>query len=556
MEWLYEKYPNFDFNSLPEATKIAGLILDDPRLDGFFAEIATPQSHELHEARPPDLDSQDELSVDSEGFAIVAGDGAAPGQTDFRLRRAGCGLFYGDRHSHNSTLGLEGVVHNAQRAELRSALRWALWNWTRSIYLTDSSYVCRGLLKIINQQKTNFKSHRDLRARLQAAIEAKGHDNFRTRKIQSHQTKEQKDAESEADMRLRLKNEEADKRATTAARLKAINGEFPAAHKARVKREQDHEQPRHLFFLGASPAVNNSTDTTKRSTSSSILQTKKNHIFINKQDPNGKLHNASHAFDHSTVSFDTADDPCDSFDTSKSPDYDSHEGGSLTDREMLRRNSAIEYRFMNKAQGGLRGPSGGAALGAGRRNTAPAVPCASQMKGGLLPVGRGGLRSRRDIGVPVLQLGALRSAPASRAAGPDAFDSSELYRPSDAPPRYGSMGTVRLAWRRSDGLPVALKEVSCPANMEEAKELTRREYEIMSALSHHSIVRAFAIHEAATKTVVCMEYCDNGCLKSYVRKHGAMAPPAATPIARQVLEGLDCGASASSTETSSRTTCF
>ncbi|CAK0902224.1 unnamed protein product [Prorocentrum cordatum] len=131
---------------------------------------------------------------------------------------------------------------------------------------------------------------------------------------------------------------------------------------------------------------------------------------INKQDPNGKLNNASHAFDHSTVSFDTADDSCDNFDTSKSPDHaidgmgpekaiefkanlciltadgfmqylkDTHVKGifakidngdyeasnllqlktdphfELTDREMLRRNSEIEYRFMNKSPPSIQDP--------------------------------------------------------------------------------------------------------------------------------------------------------------------------------------------------------
>ena len=105
--WFFEKYPDLDINTLPIATKMTGIILDDSRLDQYFAEVATPDANELRESDPPAADSQDELSVDSEGFAIVAGDGSVPdGQTDFRLRRGGSGLYCGQRHSHNSTITL------------------------------------------------------------------------------------------------------------------------------------------------------------------------------------------------------------------------------------------------------------------------------------------------------------------------------------------------------------------------------------------------------------------------------------------------------------------
>jgi serine/threonine protein kinase len=120
------------------------------------------------------------------------------------------------------------------------------------------------------------------------------------------------------------------------------------------------------------------------------------------------------------------------------------------------------------------------------------------------------------------------------------FDLSELYQLSDDGCLCsGSTGTVSKACRRSDSLTVALKDVKCPPGAEEIREVTRREYEFMTTLSHPSIVRALAIHEAAANVVVCMEYCDGGSLDAHVKSHGALAPTAATSGALQVLQGLD-----------------
>jgi serine/threonine protein kinase len=88
-------------------------------------------------------------------------------------------------------------------------------------------------------------------------------------------------------------------------------------------------------------------------------------------------------------------------------------------------------------------------------------------------------------------------------------------------------------------LTVALKDVRCPPGDEEVREVTRREYQFMTTLSHPSIVRAFEIHESAVNVVVCMEYCDGGSLEGHVKSHGTLAPAVATSGALQVLQALD-----------------
>jgi serine/threonine protein kinase len=135
-------------------------------------------------------------------------------------------------------------------------------------------------------------------------------------------------------------------------------------------------------------------------------------------------------------------------------------------------------------------------------------------------------------------MGKVRAA-TDDAAREGRLDLSEFYSTCDGYLCSGSTGTVRRAWRRSDSSAVALKDVRCPPGEEEVREVTRREYEFMTTLSHPSIVRAFAIHESTANVVVCMEYCDGGSLEGHVKSHGALAPAVATSGARQVLQALD-----------------
>ena len=165
-------------DALPPATRLCGMILDNPDLDDYFAEKAEAEPFEKR--RPPTNESDDEVSADSDGFIYVAGDGAAPGgQGDYRTRSAGCSLFYGRNHSHSCSWSVEEQVKNGQRAEIRVALRWALLAWGKKVYVVDNDNVCRGVQSIAASKPMQFKSHKGLWRRMKRAVQAKGFENLK-----------------------------------------------------------------------------------------------------------------------------------------------------------------------------------------------------------------------------------------------------------------------------------------------------------------------------------------------------------------------------------------
>ena len=112
----------------------------------------------------------------------------------------------------------EGPAQGAQRGEVRAALRWALWAWSKTVYITDSQQVKGGIEAILQGKKWRQKSHRDLWKRIAAAaLKAKGLANHKVEKVQAHQSKQRKEMETVEEARKRRRNEEADKRAVEAA---------------------------------------------------------------------------------------------------------------------------------------------------------------------------------------------------------------------------------------------------------------------------------------------------------------------------------------------------
>ncbi len=53
------------------------MVVDNPKLDNRCVEVANEL--EVEEALPPKRESDDGASHDSDGFMLVAGDGACPG---------------------------------------------------------------------------------------------------------------------------------------------------------------------------------------------------------------------------------------------------------------------------------------------------------------------------------------------------------------------------------------------------------------------------------------------------------------------------------------------
>ena len=139
-----------DLDALPEVTKNCGIILDDPELDEWFSRLAGDGQDEEETWPPREEDDCSDFSYDSDGFLKVAGDGACPsGQGDLRLRGSGAGVYYGRGSKHNSVIPIQGAAQGAQRAEIRAALRWALWAWSKTVYNTDSQQVKNGIEAIL-----------------------------------------------------------------------------------------------------------------------------------------------------------------------------------------------------------------------------------------------------------------------------------------------------------------------------------------------------------------------------------------------------------------------
>ena len=105
-----------ELDTLPEATKSCGIILDDPELDEWFSRLAGAGQEEEKEWPPQGEDDCSDFSYDSEGFLKVAGDGACPnGQGDLRLRGSEAGVYYSRRSNHNPVTPIKGAAQGAQR---------------------------------------------------------------------------------------------------------------------------------------------------------------------------------------------------------------------------------------------------------------------------------------------------------------------------------------------------------------------------------------------------------------------------------------------------------
>ena len=149
-----------DLDALREVTKNCGIILDDPALDEWFSRLAGDGQDEEETWPPREEDDCSDFSHDSDGFLKVAGDGACPsGQGDLRLRGSGAGVYYGRGSKHSSVIPIQGAAQGAQRAEIRAALRWALWAWSKTVCITDSQQVKKTASRQFFKERTKNRSH-------------------------------------------------------------------------------------------------------------------------------------------------------------------------------------------------------------------------------------------------------------------------------------------------------------------------------------------------------------------------------------------------------------
>jgi len=108
---------------LPKITREQGVIFEDHQLlrwrrDGVVKEWA-------YEDRPlpawKEEEGQEAVTTE-EGRRVVYTDGSCLGQSEERVRSAGCGIFVAARHSWNQGFRLPGVVQSSEVAEARAAV--------------------------------------------------------------------------------------------------------------------------------------------------------------------------------------------------------------------------------------------------------------------------------------------------------------------------------------------------------------------------------------------------------------------------------------------------
>ena len=103
-------------------------------------------------------------------------DGACAHQGDARFARAGFGVYFGEAHSQNVGIKLEGAVQSAQRAEL-AALDWVLRRAWRPVQVaSDSKFVCCGFEALRGGACAASMEHADLWGSAQNALGAKEHE--------------------------------------------------------------------------------------------------------------------------------------------------------------------------------------------------------------------------------------------------------------------------------------------------------------------------------------------------------------------------------------------
>ncbi|MBL8744280.1 MAG: serine/threonine protein kinase, partial [Myxococcales bacterium] len=101
------------------------------------------------------------------------------------------------------------------------------------------------------------------------------------------------------------------------------------------------------------------------------------------------------------------------------------------------------------------------------------------------------------------------------------------------------MGTVYEATERLSGRRVALKVLHPDlARTEEARKRFFREMQILSALSHPSIVKSFANAEIEGQLVMVLEYLEGRNLRDELSSVGRIAVPRALDITMAVLSAL------------------
>mmetsp|Transcript_2154 Transcript_2154/g.4965 ORF Transcript_2154/g.4965 Transcript_2154/m.4965 type:complete len:495 (+) Transcript_2154:58-1542(+) len=100
----------------------------------------------------------------------------------------------------------------------------------------------------------------------------------------------------------------------------------------------------------------------------------------------------------------------------------------------------------------------------------------------------------------------------------------------------GTVAQVRLAVRKSDGLPMVAKLVY--TTEEHIRECTREEYDIMRSFRHPSILHPEAFFECRCQQIICFEFCEEGSLEQCVQKKGPLSEEMTRQLCSQLLRAV------------------
>mmetsp|Transcript_87647 Transcript_87647/g.165244 ORF Transcript_87647/g.165244 Transcript_87647/m.165244 type:complete len:454 (-) Transcript_87647:442-1803(-) len=176
----------------------------------------------------------------------------------------------------------------------------------------------------------------------------------------------------------------------------------------------------------------------------------------------------------------------------------------------------------------------------GRRFTALPVPQVTP------DPSKASLSRRRKLGaLPALNFNALKLEVTSK---PPAFGDAEDVDNSQTSEFHadfelgavlgsGSVGVVFQAKRRSDARQLAVKCIT--TRDDEMRQFTRDEYELVKSLSHPAIIKFEACYESSCKIWICMEFCSDGSVDSYLKGSQTFDEAAVQKLGSQLLRGIN-----------------
>ena len=145
----------------PPCTRQCGIFMEDSRLQEEQDKLVGEEQRlqQLLEAQPGPFDA-------SAARRIAWTDGACTNNQDARLRRGGCGVFFGPADASNVSAILPGVSQSNNRAELLAVIMALLRCSSELEVRTDSNYVVNGVLSWQQRRAHGCSDNSDLWSKL------------------------------------------------------------------------------------------------------------------------------------------------------------------------------------------------------------------------------------------------------------------------------------------------------------------------------------------------------------------------------------------------------